>query len=62
MLAKGSSGFWSGAPGNHHQRIQLLPAARISQHQLSELVLAEPSSWQQLEALVAVPWRAAPEA
>ena len=41
MLAKGSSGFWSGSPGDCHQRIQVLPAARISQHQLSELDLIE---------------------
>ena len=41
MLAKGSSGFWSGSPGDCHQRIQVLPAFRISQHQLSELDLIE---------------------
>ena len=36
--------------------------AALEQVQLIELVLADPGSWQQLDALVAIPWRAAPEA
>ena len=36
--------------------------AALVQAKLHEFVQAEPSSWQQLDALVAIPWRAAPEA
>jgi len=36
--------------------------AALEQVKLTELVLADPGSWQQLDALVAIPWRAAPEA
>ena len=36
--------------------------AALAQAKLSELVLSDPSNWQQLEALVAIPWCAAPEA
>ena len=36
--------------------------AALDQVKLTELVLADPGSWQQLEALVAIPWRAVPEA
>ena len=36
--------------------------AALDQVKLTELVSAEPNSWQHLDALVAIPWRAAPEA
>ena len=36
--------------------------AALDQVKLTELVLADPGSWQHLDALVAIPWRAAPEA
>ena len=31
--------------------------AALEQVQITELALADPGSWQQLDALVAIPWR-----
>ena len=36
--------------------------AALEQARLTELVVVEPSSWKQLDALVAIPWQAAFEA